>query len=102
MAGSWVADGGVDDQVAVTDRGVLGGLFEEPEEQQAACSRGTPVEPERELIEIVLQVCRGDAALVGAQQPALQQRGHPVYTGQQRRRVGTGDYDALVGVVLGR
>ena len=57
------------------------GLLEEPVEQQPALPNVPPVEPEGELVEVGLQMPRVDRALVGAQQPALEQAGHPVHPG---------------------
>jgi hypothetical protein len=47
------------------------------EEHPPAPSRA-PVEPERELIEVVRKVRTIDGALVGAEEPSLEQRDHPV------------------------
>ena len=57
VAGSWG-----DHEVSVAHRVSDGGLFEKSEEQQPASPAGAPVEPERELVEIVLEVGLGDAA----------------------------------------
>jgi len=53
----------------------------EPVEQQPALPGVPPVEPGGELVEVGLQMPRVDRALVGAQQPALEQAGHPVHPG---------------------
>ena len=45
------------------------------------------MKPERELIEVVGEVLAIDGALVGAEKPSLEQRGHPVDARQQRVRV---------------
>jgi hypothetical protein len=39
---------------------------------------GPSVEPESEFVQVLLQVVGLDGALVGAQQPPLEQRSHPV------------------------
>jgi len=54
------------------------GVFKQPEEKQAPASRAAPVESEGELVEVVVQMLRADRPLMGADQPALQQRGHQV------------------------
>ena len=67
------------------------GELEYAVQDQAAAARATTVEVEDELVEEeVGQVRLIDRALVGAEQPALGQRGHLVHAGQQLRRVLTG------------
>ena len=60
--GAWV-----DEQAAVGDR--VGGdrVFEESVEEQAAAGRPPPVETERELVEVRVEVLVADPTLVGAQ-----------------------------------
>src|SRR6266536_638401 len=58
----------------------LDGLLEQAVEEQAAMSRAAAVEAERELRQVVVQVPGADGALVGAEQPTLEQRGDPVNT----------------------
>jgi hypothetical protein len=58
----------------------LDGLLEQAVEEQAAMSRAAVVEAERELRQVVVEVLGADGALVGAEQPALEQRGDPVDT----------------------
>src|SRR5262249_10924432 len=53
-------------------------LLDEPVEEHPAGPRRAPVEPERELIEVVGEVLAIDGTLVGAEEPSLEQRGHPV------------------------
>ena len=53
----------------------LHGLLEEPVEEQAAVIRAATVEAERELVQVVIELLRANGALVGTEQPALQQRG---------------------------
>jgi hypothetical protein len=63
-------------------------LLDEPVEEHPAGPRRAPVEPERGLIEVVVaEVLAIDGALVGAEEPSLEQRGHPVDARQQRVRV---------------
>ena len=57
--------------VAVARRIVTGGELEQPVEDQPAAPRAAPVESEHELVQVALQVCFLDRALVGAQQPRL-------------------------------
>ena len=56
----------------------LNGLLEQPVEKQAAVVRAAPVEAEGELRQVALEVLGRDGASVGAEQPALEQRGHQV------------------------
>jgi hypothetical protein len=69
------AGSGVGDEVAVADGVVGGGELEHAVENEAAAARAAAVEAEHELVEVAGQVRRVDRALVGAQQPALGQRG---------------------------
>ena len=48
--------------------------LEQPVEQQAPVAGSTAVEPEGELVEVVVQLRVADRALVGADVPALEQR----------------------------
>jgi hypothetical protein len=59
------------------------GILEQAEEEQPAPSRAPTVESEAELVEVVVEVLVTDGALVGAEQPALQQGDHQVHPGQQ-------------------
>src|SRR5262245_28497174 len=49
-------------------------LLEQPVEEQAALLRAAAVEPERELVEVVVELVWAGGALVGAEQPALEER----------------------------
>ena len=66
----------------VGHRGADGGLLHQAIEQHSPGSRAASVEPEHELVEVVVHVPRIDGAVVGAKQPALQQRRDSVNTGQ--------------------
>ena len=72
----------VRDEVAVAHRGVADGEFENPVEDQAPAAGGAAVEAEYELVEVALQVCLVDRALVGAQQPPLGEGRDSVHAGQ--------------------
>lgn len=52
----------------------LDSLLNEAIEEQPAGSRCSPVEPEGELIQVVVEVRLADAAMVGSHPPTLQQR----------------------------
>ena len=53
------------------------GLFEESAEDEAATARGPAVETEGKLLQIRLQVIGSDRALVGAENPSLEQACDP-------------------------
>src|SRR6516162_2896433 len=57
--------------------------LEEPVEQQASVASSTAVEAEGELIEVVVQLGVADGALVGPEDPALEQRGDEVNVRQR-------------------
>jgi hypothetical protein len=59
------------------------GELEHAVEDEAAAVGSASVEAEHELVEIALQVGLVDRALVGAEKPAPDQRGDPMYSGQQ-------------------
>jgi hypothetical protein len=52
-------------------------------EQLPPPARGPAVEPERELVQIRIQVRRPDTSLVDPQEPACEQGDHPIDAGQQ-------------------
>ena len=52
------------------------GLLNESEEQLAAMPRPTPIEPERELVEVVIQMRVPDPTLMRTEQPPFEQRDH--------------------------
>jgi len=54
-------------------------LLEEPVEEQAAVIGAAAVEAEGELVQVVVELLRADGALVGAEQPAFEQRGDAVH-----------------------
>lgn len=72
---------GVDDQVAIADRGVRDGQLEHPEEEHPAAARAASVGAEDELVQVALQVCLVDRSLMGAQQPSFGQRRDAVDAG---------------------
>lgn len=49
-------------------------------------TRGPTVEPEGVLIQVVVEMFTADSALMSTQQPALEERGHPVNTRPHRIR----------------
>ena len=56
----------------------LHGLLEQAVEEEAALARAAAVEAERELVQVEVELVRADGSLVGAEQPALQQRDGPM------------------------
>jgi hypothetical protein len=93
---------GVDDQVAVADRAVSDGEFEDAVKEHASAGRSAVVEAEGELVEVVLQVRLVHRALVGAQQSSLGQGRDPVDSREQLAGVlpaGTGR--ALAAPIVG-
>ena len=56
----------------------LNRLLSQSIEQFAPRSRLAPIEPEGEFVEIVVQVLLTNRALVGSQQPTLEQRDYPM------------------------
>ena len=70
------------DAAAAGDRGErdvvdLDGLLEQSVEEQAAVVGAATVEAEGVLVEVVVELLRADGALMGAEQPTLQERGDP-------------------------
>src|SRR5215472_7721440 len=61
------------DQRFVGDRLDSDGLLQEAVEELATAARFAPVEPEREFVKVGIQMLNAHAALVGSQQPALEQ-----------------------------
>jgi len=86
-------------QLSVGQRWRGCGVLQQPVEQQAAGAGVAAVESEAELVEVGLHVLGVDAALVGAQQPPLAQRGHAMDRGQQLVGLmpGAGDRSRFVG-----
>lgn len=68
-------------------------LFDQPVEEHAPMCGLAPVEPEREFVEIGLQVFFFERALMRAHQPALNQRGDAVYARQDLVGVFAGAFD---------
>src|SRR4051794_18319689 len=58
-------------------------LLNEMEEEFAAMSRPSSVESKRELVEVVVQMHLADRAMMGAEQPAFEQRHDAVHARQQ-------------------
>ena len=75
-------------QVVVGDRRCAGRVLQQSVEQRSASERVATVEPERELVQVCLQVLVLHPALMDAQQPAFEQRRDPVHPGQQVVDVG--------------
>ena len=59
--------------------------LEQTVEEQPAMAGSAPVEAEGELVEVVVELGAADGALVGAEHPALEQRGDEVYVRHARR-----------------
>jgi hypothetical protein len=69
-------------EVAVAHGLVADRQFQCSEEEQAASPAVSVVEAEHELVEVAGQGGRGDRALMGAQQPPLEQRGRAMDAGR--------------------
>jgi len=61
----------------------LDGVLSEAVEEQIAMARPPTVEPERELVEVIVQMGRADGPLMRAQKPALEERRDEVSAWQQ-------------------
>ena len=61
-------------------------LLDEPPEEHPSAGGHSPVEPERELIEVIAQMLLGNSAMMYSQEPPLDQRRHLVNAGQYRLR----------------
>lgn len=59
------------------------GLLDQPVEELPARAGGPAVEPETELVEVVVEMGMAHGTLMDAQQPPLQERHHPVDAGQE-------------------
>jgi len=66
-----------------------GGLLEQPVEQHSSRTRTSAVEPEGEFVEVVVNMARIDRPVVSTEQPAFEQRRHPVHTRKGFMRRGT-------------
>jgi hypothetical protein len=71
------------DDVLVDHRIGGDGLLQQAVKQQAARARAAAVEAEDELIEVIVQMPCLHRSMMGAEDPALQQRGHAMHPGQQ-------------------
>lgn len=71
------------DERAVGERASVHSLLSQSEEDHADVARLAPVEAERELIQIPLEVLGLDPAVAGADEPSLQQGNNPMHGGQQ-------------------
>src|SRR6266851_2776619 len=71
------------DQAPIGHRGYRDGLLDQAMEEQAPVPRGATVEAKGELVKVVGQVRSLGPALVGPEQPALQEGGHAVDAWQQ-------------------
>jgi len=58
------------------------GLLNEPEKEHAAVVRPAAVEPERELVQVVVQMRRAGGALMGTEQPPFEQGDDAVHARQ--------------------
>ena len=54
-------------------------MFQEPQKEQPSASGVAAIEAEGEFVEIGIQILCGDRALMGAEQPALEQGGHAMH-----------------------
>ena len=64
------------------------GLLDQPEKQFAPMMRTATVEPEREFVQVIVQMCLADGPLVRAEPPALEQRDHAMDARQLIHRQG--------------
>jgi hypothetical protein len=89
--------------VCVAHRCVPNGTLEHSVEHHALAAGVTPVEAEHELVEVRVQMRVVDGTLVGAERPPLGQRGDPMHSGQQLRRliVATKTGRALTACLMG-
>ena len=76
--------------IGLSDGGGNYRLLEQTTEDQSATARGAAIKPERKL-QVGLQMLRGDRALVGAEDPALEKAGDTMHTGH-------GDVSGIAGV----
>src|SRR3954449_6555068 len=92
------------DDLAVSGGPGLDGLLDQPGEAVADEGGGAAVEPEDVLVEVGGEVLLAHRAVVGAQQPALDEAEDEVDGGQPERGVAPGGAraDRLVGVALRR
>lgn len=69
-SGPWLGFG---DETEVAHWVAADGKLHHPEEDQAGAGGMPAIESENELVEVSLQVCVANRALMGAQQPSLDQ-----------------------------
>jgi hypothetical protein len=62
------------DNILVRKRHAEHGILEKPKKEKATMSRRSPIETENEFVEIVRQMFNTGCALVGAQEPAFEER----------------------------
>jgi len=74
---SGLSESGVDDLV-ISDRIDGHRLLRQAKEELATAFGSPTVEPECELIQIVVQMLMTDCTLVGSHQPSFQQGDHPI------------------------
>ena len=74
-------------------------MFQEPQKEQPSASGVAASEAEGEFVEIGIQVRCGDRALMGAEQPALEQGGHAMH--RRHGNVGRIRAAMLVAVLAG-
>ena len=77
-------------------------MLQKPEEEQAAAAGVAAIEAEGKFVQIGIQMRGCHRSLVGAEQPALEQRSNAMNPRQQhvRRIAAAGDVDLLVYVSL--
>src|SRR3954469_24660535 len=92
------------DEISVAGRLDAHGVLDEAGEAVADPLGGAAVEAERVLVEVGGEVLLAHRAVVGAEEPALDEAEHQVDRRQPERGVAPGgaDVDRLVGVGLGR
>src|SRR3954454_23461294 len=92
------------DDLAVSGRPGLDGPLDQPGEAVADEGGGAAVEPEDVLVEVGGEGLLAHRAVVGAQEPALDEAEHEMDAGQPERGVAPGraEIDGLVVVALGR
>ena len=92
---------GTFDERFVRNRADGDGLFKEPVEEFTSAARFTPVEPEREFIQIGVQMLRAHSALVGSEQPELEQRDRQMNAWPQFRSSLAVSFQDATGQILG-
>jgi hypothetical protein len=92
----------VGDQAAVGDRVGRDRLFKQALEEHSATPRVPAVETERELVGVCVEMLGADPALVGAEQPALEQARDAMHTWHHdvRRVVLLAHHGSLVRVAV--